>query len=264
VRVAARLLGLVAVSASLVPVLLLGWPFAALVGRSLRWRVSVAHLWAKGCIRSLGIRIQCQGEPPRGPFLLVSNHLSYIDILVLLSILRTAFVSKAEVASWPVLGFLARIGGTLFLDRKRKKEVLHIAREIQRSLEQGVGVVLFPEGTSTLGAGVLAFRSSLLEPAAALAIPVRYASLRYATANGEEPASTAVSWWGDAPFVPHLRRLLGLSRIEASLVFGPEPITDPDRKSLAQRLHRAVASRFVPMASSDDACLTNHPSPASS
>jgi 1-acyl-sn-glycerol-3-phosphate acyltransferase len=264
VRVALRLVGFAAVSLVLVPVLLLGWPVAALFGRALRWRVSVAHLWARACVRALGVRIQSRGEAPRGPFLLVSNHLSYMDVLVLLSMLRASFVSKAEVAGWPAVGFLARIGGTLFLDRTRKKEVVRIAEEIRSTLERGVGVVLFPEGTSTQGAGVLAFRSSLLEPAAALGLPVRYASLRYTTEEGEEPAWNSVSWWGDAPFLPHLRRLLGLSRIEARLDFGPEPITDPDRKSLAQRLHRAVASRFEPMAPSDDACLKNHPSPASS
>jgi len=263
VRLAWRLVAFACVTGVLVPLLFVGWPLAALEGRALSWRVAIAHLWAKGCVRSLAVRIRREGPPPRGAFLLVSNHLSYVDVLVLLSTLRIAFVSKAEVAGWPVFGFLARIGGTLFLDRTRKREVVLIAEEIRRSLARGVGVVLFPEGTSTGGAGVLAFRSSLLEPAAALSLPVRYASIRYATRAGEEPACRSVSWWGDRPFVPHLLELLRLTRIEANLVFGPEPITDPDRKSLAQRLHRAVASCFVPMVSPDDACLKNHPSPAS-
>ncbi len=246
-RLCVRAAALVLVTLLLALVLVLGLPWAALGARTLRWRVTLARLWAKACARLLGMKVVREGHAPAGAFLLVSNHLSYVDIILLLSTVRAVFVSKADVAAWPVLGPLARLAGTLFIERQRKKDVLRVSGEIRRILERGMGIILFPEGTSTAGAEVHAFRSSLLEPAAKLSLPVRYASIRYSTPAGEPPAHLAVSWWGEMTFGPHVRDLLRLSGFEARIVFGAEPIEDPDRKSLARKLHGAVASRFVPM-----------------
>jgi 1-acyl-sn-glycerol-3-phosphate acyltransferase len=107
--------------------------------------------------------------------------------------------------------------------------------------------VLFPEGTSTSGRDVLAFRPALLAPAAELGLPVRHAALAYATPPGTPPAPDSVCWWGDAAFAGHFLRLLGLPWIEARVAFGAEPIAAADRKLLATRLQRAVADRFVPL-----------------
>ncbi len=246
-RLGLRAAALALVTFLLALFLVLGLPGAALVARTLPWRVTLARLWAKACVRLLGMKVVSEGDAPAGAFLLVSNHLSYIDIILLLSTVRAVFVSKADVAAWPVLGPLARLAGTLFIERQKKKDVLRVSGEIRRILERGMGIILFPEGTSTAGAEVHAFRSSLLEPAASLSLPVRYASIRYSTPAGEPPAHLAVSWWGEMAFGPHVRDLLRLSGFGARIVFGAESIEDPDRKSLARRLHRAVASRFVPM-----------------
>ena len=247
VRLVLRLTGAVGATLGLWLVWVLGLPVAALAGRFVAWRAWVLHLWARSLTRILGVRVSQSGSTPEGAFLLVSNHLSYVDIILLGGLARCVFVSKAEVARWPVLGPLARTMGTLFIDRTKKRDVVRIASEIRARLDAGQGVVFFPEGTSTPGAEVAAFRSSLLEPAAALDLPVYYASLSYATPAGEAPAAEVVSWWGDMPFAPHLLELLRLPYIEARVSFGEQPIRANCRKDLAQKLHQAVSSRFVPM-----------------
>jgi len=234
---------------------LIGWPLAALSGANEPWRAWIFHTWAKCVMVLLSVRVEVVGKPPIAPFLLVSNHLGYVDIMLLASVARCAFVSKAEIASWPVIGLLARSMGTVFLDRTRKRDVPRVVREIRRRYDRGQGVVFFPEGTSTPGSEVAPFRSSLLEPAAQAGLPVSHATLRYETSAGDPPAHLSVSWWGDMEFAPHFLELLTLARIEARVVFGEESIRESDRKRLAEELHRRVASRFIPMTKSLNACL---------
>ena len=248
----------------LVPVVVLGLPFAQAVGRLGAWRAHMTRVWSRCLCWVLGAEVEVVGRAPRGSFVLVANHLSYVDVLVLGSCLPCTFVSKSDVGSWPVLGWLSRLAGTIFVDRARRRDVLRVGRQIEAALREGRAVVLFPEGTSSAGDGVLPFRSSLLEPAATLELPVHYASLRYATDPGEVPARLSVAWWGDMEFVPHVVGLLKLPGFRARIVFGEDPVKTSERKSLAARLHAAVASRFLPMLPDEDACLTSRTSPANS
>jgi 1-acyl-sn-glycerol-3-phosphate acyltransferase len=222
---------------------------AWLFGAALRALVAAFTSWARFAARVIGMRVEIEGHPPRRGGLLVSNHVSYVDILLLAHELPCVFVSKSEVAHWPLAGWLSRSVGTIFVDREKKRELTGAAQEIRERLESGDQVVLFPEGTSGAGDVVMRFRSSLLAPAAELGIPVSWAALRYATKAGEKPAHLSVSWWGTMGFLPHLADLLRLSGFEARLCFGAAPIRETDRKVLAQRLHAAVAERFVPMTS---------------
>ncbi len=251
-------------TAVLVLVCALGWIPALLLGRTGAWRARMLQVWSRWLCWILGARVEVRGQPPRGSFLLVTNHLSYVDVVVLGSCLRCCFVSKAEVRHWPLIGVLSRIGGTIFIDRDRRRDVVQAGGAIQRVLEQGNAVVFFPEGTSTAGDEILPFRSSLLEPAAALARPVHHATLRYTTPPGQPPARWSVAWWGDMDFLPHFLGLLRLRGFRAEVAFGAEPVQPADRKSLAVRLHGAVASRFLPMLPEEDACLPSRTSPASS
>jgi 1-acyl-sn-glycerol-3-phosphate acyltransferase len=170
--------------------------------------------------------------------LLVSNHLSYFDILVLSAITPAVFVSKAEVRGWPIFGWLATIAGSIFIERERRTHVGQVNREIANALADGVLVVVFPEGTSTNGEELLPFRSSLLEPIAAGTLPLAVGCLRYELDDGDP--RNDVCYWGDHSFFPHLIRLLGRRQVRAKVRFGTFQQTTHDRKELAEQLHAAV------------------------
>lgn len=233
---------------------LLGLPVAKLLGRAEAWRGRVFGGWARATARVIGMQIEREGVPPRGPVLLVSNHLGYVDIVLIASQMRCVFLSKAEVERWPGVGLLTRWMQTLFVDRALRRDVQRVAAEMRARLARGQSVVFFPEGTSTAGEGVRAFHSALLEPAAREAWPVSHAALRYFTPPGSPAAAQAVAWWGDARFGAHLLRLLALPGFRARIAFGAEPLRDSDRKSLALRLHERVASRFASLLESEERC----------
>ena len=167
-----------------------------------------------------------------------------VDILLLASRLQAVFVSKHEVASWPVLGLLCRAMGTVFINRESRRDLTRVLGEMKQHLERGVGIVVFPEGTSTNGHEVLSFLPSLLEIAVRLQQPVAYASLRYSTGAEGQPASDSVCWWGDRPFLPHFLNLISMPGFRAELYFGEQPIENTDRKALAQELRAAVAGQL--------------------
>ncbi|MCA8979723.1 MAG: 1-acyl-sn-glycerol-3-phosphate acyltransferase [Planctomycetes bacterium] len=212
-----------------------------------RGRRGLRRAWARCVARLLGERIEVSGKPPAAPFVLVANHLSYLDILTLMSELDCVFVAKSEIAGWPVLGLLARTTGTIFVERTRKSQLPEVLDSVARALEGGSGVVFFPEGTSSRGATVLPFKTSLFEVALRAGLPVHTASLHYEVPSGATPAWLSVAWWGDMTFADHFLRLLTLPRIRARIAFGPVAIDGADRKTLADRTHRAVAGAFEPL-----------------
>jgi 1-acyl-sn-glycerol-3-phosphate acyltransferase len=198
------------------------------------------RLFGAACRRVLALlraEVRVAGPPPEPPFLLVTNHLSYVDVLVLASRLPARFVAKAEVRRWPLLGPICRGFGTLFIDRTDRRDIPRVLAEIERALGRGEGVILFPEGTSSSGESVLPFRSPLLALPARLGLPVHAAALGY------DPPS--VAWWGDTALVPHLLDLFRLERLTATVDFAPEPVIDGDRKRLAERLREAVEAAFT-------------------
>jgi 1-acyl-sn-glycerol-3-phosphate acyltransferase len=217
------------------------WP-----GRRAAWRDRVARHWARGIGRRLGLTWRVSGRPPEPPFLMVANHLGYADIFLLLALTGGNFVAKSELGSWPLVGNLARMSGTLLIDRAARRDLLRVGRAIEERLAAGGGVIVFPEGTTGRGDALLPFKPSLLEVAARDGLPVWYATISYRTPPGMPPAADVVCWWGDAPFVPHFARLVRVPRVEATIAFGPEPIADRDRKRLAARLRSAMEEQFEP------------------
>ena len=188
-------------------------------------------------IRIFGYSADYAGEIPKSG-LLVSNHLSYLDILAICSAAPSVFVSKADVKRWPVFGFLATLGGTVFIERERRTHVGEVNREIESALAAGVLVVVFPEGTSSNGQTVLPFRASLLEPALRGGHEISISSIHYNLPDGD--AANEVCYWGDHTFFTHLVNLLGKKSVQATLRFGKFQRTTDDRKELAKQLHAAV------------------------
>jgi 1-acyl-sn-glycerol-3-phosphate acyltransferase len=215
-----------------------------------RWlaaRREAMRLWTGALCRVLGVQIERTGTVPDRPFFLVSNHLTYLDILVLGHECPARFVGKAELRHWPLVGWLCRGAGVIFIDRSSRRDVVRVGGEIERTFEEREGVVVFPEGTSTRGHEVAPFKPPVLAWPSMRGLPVHAVTLSYRLADDQPPADQVVAWWGGMTFVPHLLRLLQLPRIEARVHFDPEPIVDEDRKRLAERLRAKVASHFEPL-----------------
>ena len=188
-------------------------------------------------LKIFGYSASVAGEIPKAG-LLVSNHMSYLDILAICSAAPAVFVSKADVRRWPLFGWLAALGGTVFIERERRTHVGAVNREIENALAEDALVVVFPEGTSSDGTAVLPFRASLLEPALRGGHAIATAWLHYELADGD--AKQEVCYWGDHTFFPHLINLLGKKSIRATLRFGKFQRTTDDRKELAIQLREAI------------------------
>jgi 1-acyl-sn-glycerol-3-phosphate acyltransferase len=195
------------------------------------------HRASRRHIRIYGCDYRSSGPIPKKG-LLVMNHLSYLDILVISALTPAIFVSKSEVRDWPLFGWLASLGGTLFVQRARRTHVGVVNQEIESALADGVLVVVFPEGTSTNGKDVLPFRSPLLEPVTAGTHPITVGYMRYELDDGD--ASKEVCYWGGHAFFPHTVNLLGKRRVRATVQFGDFVRTTDDRKELAKELREAV------------------------
>ena len=195
-------------------------------------RATLRHL------KIFGFTSEITGTIPRTG-LLVSNHLSYLDILVLGSLTPAVFVSKADVRSWPVFGWLAALAGTVFIERERRLHVGAVNAQIQSALDDGMLVVIFPEGTSSNGADVLPFRSPLLEPVAGGTHHITISRLQYSLQDGD--AANEACYWGDHSFFPHLLNLLGKRALHAKVHFAPYGSSTADRKELAKQLHATVS-----------------------
>lgn len=197
--------------------------------------------WLHRCcgrgLSRLGIPVKVAGKfPERG--LIVSNHLSYLDILVYSSIAPCVFVSKREVRSWPVFGVMAELAGTVFVDRTRNVDALRVNNEMLEALAQDAVVILYAEGTSSNGQQVLPFRPALFEGVVKTGTPITPAHIRYKLSDGDP--GDDVAYWGDHSFLPHLLRLLSRHGVEARVCFSAASHTFDDRKVAAQQTHDAV------------------------
>lgn len=212
------------------------------------WRNTCMALWGKSVIKLFSMEIRLEGTPPKPPFFIVSNHLSYLDIPIYSAFIDTTFVSKAEIKKWPIVGFMAKTLGIIFIDRKKRSDVQRVNNLIASNLNDRQGVTLFPEGTTSPGLKVLNFRPSLLEHAAVSNIDVSYSSLRYETYKKDLPAYKSVCWWGNISMLKHLFLLSQNRKVFVDIRFGEETVNNNDRKLLTMELHEKVASIFKPVA----------------
>lgn len=213
---------------------------AALRGREVtaQQKAQWMHFCGRITLPAMGIHYRIEGRLPVGPTLIVANHLSYLDIAILSAAVPCAFVSKIEIADWPGFGSLARMGGTIFVDRASRASAWETAQAISERLAIGVPVLFFPEGTSTDGIEVQRFHSTLFEPAIKRGLTVTPAAVFY-EAHGSA-TERDLCWFGNDPFLPHLLQVLGVERFSAVVRFGT-PEAFPDRKAAAWRAHDTVS-----------------------
>ena len=207
--------------------------------RRLHARAVWLHAWCRFACRVLGIRVKTHGSIPSSG-LLVSNHLSYLDIVVLSSIRSCVFVAKRDVANWPLFGWLAHAAGGIFVDRERRFSTSKAVNLIRKAIAGGSVVVLFPEGTSSDGSTVLRFKSALLESAVQLRCPITSASVDYSLDNGS--VADEVCYWRDMTLVPHLLNLLFKREILVNYSFSSAKIRNSDRKGMARELRDEIVS----------------------
>lgn len=218
------------------------WWFVRISGRiTLARRADWLHHSCRRILKALGIRPTVHGAlPDHG--LVVANHLSYLDIMILGAVMPCFFVAKTEIANWPYFGKAARTGGTIFINRRSRASAVDVARQISERLSLPIPVLLFPEGTSTDGSKVLRFHSSLFEPAIGSSSPITAAAVRYVLHDGSHERD--LCWFDDALFLPHLWRTLGVSGFAAEVKFG-EPRLYTDRRTAAEATHDKVLAMRV-------------------
>ncbi|WP_326539029.1 lysophospholipid acyltransferase family protein [Pseudorhodoferax sp.] len=218
-------------------IVLLRFPSLNADGRQQRVR-----WWSAGMLRRLGITLHLQGRFKPGAKLLVANHVSWLDILVVHAVCPEArFVSKAEVRQWPLVGRLVAAGNTLYLARERKRDALRVVHQAAEALQAGDTVAVFPEGTTGPGGTLLPFHANLLQAAIASGCAVQPLALRYA--DRQQPFSAAAQWLGDTTLAQTLWRLATADVLQVHLqVLPARGSRHADRRRLAETLAGDIAA----------------------
>lgn len=208
--------------------------------RLLKWIAFFAQWWARATCLIFNIHVQIEGANHVRPgSLIVANHVGSPDIFILGACFKGFFVSKAEVADWPLLNWLARLGRTIFADRSKRHQVKTIILEIEERLSGGHSVILFPEAQATDGTNVLPFKSSVFEAAVLANRPVVPVSIRY-----HDSHQRTIAYYGNS-FLKHIIRLLKTPRIQATLVVLQEIPADSSRQTLAKQSYQAIRDRVM-------------------
>jgi 1-acyl-sn-glycerol-3-phosphate acyltransferase len=262
IRAISIALAILALTLVLLPFQLIGIAFG------LRLQRSIPHFYHRILCTLIGVRIREVGRrSTASPALILSNHVSWLDICVISALTPVVFVAKSEVAGWPVFGWLAKLQRTIFINRRARHQTGAATREIAGRLLGGDAVVLFAEGTSSDGIRVLPFRSSLVGAIHhALGnsthhshITVQPMSLAYVRFGGV-PIGRAlrerVAWYGDADLIPHLFHVLSSGAVDVTVSWGEAVAYDmsADRKAIARDAEKSVrrmttaALRAAPLA----------------
>lgn len=221
------------------------------LARQRGWRVqhSIQTKFCRAMCAIIGIRVQAHGRlPAAAPRLVVVNHVSWTDVIALASLHPFVFLAKSEVALWPVLGFLAKLQGTVFVERANRRAIPAVNAALARALDEGRDLVLFAEGTSSDGLAVLKFNPAhfaALDAAnnaeKAILAPVALAYTRPEAANLAEAGRIDAGWYGDMTFVPHLWSLMKRGGARCHILFGDAIRNDGGgRKALAAATEAAV------------------------
>lgn len=201
------------------------------------------QVWARDMLQCLGIQLVMHGCPPtQGPVLLVANHISWLDIVVLHAARHCRFVSKADVQRWPVVGRLATAAGTLYIERESRRDALRTVHRMVEALQAGDVLAVFPEGTTGEGHTVLPFHANLLQAAISAQAPVQPVALQFANAK-DRTLSLAPCYVGDDTLLQSVWRTLRGGGLQAIVRFGEAQYAqNRDRRTWAADLHAAVVA----------------------
>ena len=208
-----------------------------------RFKINVAwkprKLYARLVCLILGLRFNLKNSPPKNPLFFVGNHVSYLDIFVYSSFVRSFFIAKKEIRKWFVIGWLVMLANTLFVDRSKRGDIKIMLEALKKKIKRGEGVIFFPEGKTTNGETIAPLRGALLEITCETKIPVWFGVLKYTCSDRKYDARTDVAWHGGSPFFKHFYRLLGQKRVNVSLFFSQKPLLCSEgRKTLIKKLEK--------------------------
>ena len=212
------------------------WLRKTLFGADLRSAMRVRRRWARNLLYGVGIRSENEGRAPDFPCLLVSNHRSYLDPILMLRDVDGFPVAKAEVAQWPVLGKGAQMAGILYLRRDHSGSRANTLRLMEEKVQQGFSVIIFPEGTTSGLAGTLPFKKGVFQLAAKTGIPVVPVALIF--------PDTRDFWVGEETFISHAGRRFREKNIRVKICYGPS-FQHPEPEVLMAEAKKWIDSRLL-------------------
>ena len=201
--------------------------------------------WSAKLLRTMGLALRTSGTLRPGATLIVANHVSWLDIAAIHAVAPQArFVSKADVLHWPLIGWLVKGAGTIFIERERKRDALRVVHQMAESLTDGDTVAVFPEGTTTDGRELLPFHANLLHAAVTTGTPVQPVALRYADAT--HAISPAAEYIGDTSLAQSLWRIASARGLVVHVDLLPaQDSRHADRRALAQLLREQIEAALA-------------------
>ena len=207
-------------------------------------RMQIVRRWSAQMLTVLGIRLQTSGTARSGPVLFVANHVSWLDILAINAVHPARFVSKSDVRHWPVIGWMVACGGTLFIERERKRDALRVVHQVAEALRAGETVAVFPEGTTADGHTLLPFHANLLQAAIVTEVPVQPIALRYS--DRRHAISHAAAYVGDTSLAQSAWWVVGADSLKVHVqMLLPEGTRHLERRALAERLQAQIGSALL-------------------
>ena len=230
-------------------------PVAALMPARARQEIRriYVHVWAKAVVWGLGIRVRIRGAKPdssHSGLFLVSNHFGPLDVLVLGSVWPMTFVSRHDVAGWPGVNLLTRLGGTLYANREARLTSPALVEAVTKRLSHGGHVHVFAEGVSTDGSRLLPFLSTLFEAPRRSGTVIQPVTIRYRSINGRpitRQDRDRICWYQNMAFIPHFMNVMRSRGIEVEVVFSRPLNPGGSRKQLAVEARRRVAENWRPL-----------------
>jgi 1-acyl-sn-glycerol-3-phosphate acyltransferase len=230
--------------------LTLWFPFASALGimagvggwGGIKRVTKITRIWGWGISKIIGMNIKVYGDPKKiEGGIIVANHHSYLDIIAHASVFRIRFTPKVEIASWPVLGWILGLNRPIWIDRKSKQSSHKTLAEYRETLEHGINLIVYPEGTSSDGTGILPFKSTPFEAVSSGNHKIYPVLIRYM----QKPGEPTLCWYGDMTLLPHCWHILGRPSINVEIhIMDPLMPEGRNRKELAAFVHDYMEKKY--------------------